>query len=144
MPNVASQIFIHSDFIKVNVLYCWIHLPHLRIRKYFTDNSSINFHYNIFLHFLPKIGKKWRKTLSWKFTDESSIKCLWIHKWCRWIWHLHILIIFFQKLVSAVFSKNVLTSSGPSMYNCWLHHISTYIQKKTRKAREESASKFAK
>ena len=28
---------------------------------------------------------KWRKTLSWKFTDESSIKYLWIHKWGRWI-----------------------------------------------------------
>ena len=30
--------------------------------------------------------KKWKKTLSWKFTDESSIKYLWIRKWGKWIW----------------------------------------------------------
>ena len=62
-----------------------IRLPHLRISKYFTDDSSVNFPDMVFLHFLQKIGKKWRKTLSWKFTDESSIKYLWIRKWGRWI-----------------------------------------------------------
>ena len=36
--------------------------------------------------------------------------------------------------------KILLTGSGPSIHNCWLLHI----QKRTRKAREESASKFAK
>ena len=36
--------------------------------------------------------------------------------------------------------KKLLTGSGPSIHNCWLLHI----QKRTRKAREESASKFAK
>ena len=37
------------------------------------DDSSIIFHGKVFLHFLRKFGKKWRKTLTWK-TDESSIK----------------------------------------------------------------------
>ena len=46
---------------------------------------SINFHDKVFLYFLKKNGKKWRKNLSWKFTDELSIKYLWIHKWGRWI-----------------------------------------------------------
>ena len=62
-----------------------IHLVHLRIHKYLTDDSSVNFHDKFFLHFLLKFRKKWRKNLSWKFTDESSIKYLWIHKWTRWI-----------------------------------------------------------
>ena len=38
-----------------------------------------------FLHFLLNFSKKWRKNLSWKFTDESSIKYLRIRKWTRWI-----------------------------------------------------------
>ena len=63
----------------------WIHLVHLQIRKYFTDNSSLNFHDNVRLHFLKKFGKKWRKTLSWKFTDVSSVKYLRIHKLGSWI-----------------------------------------------------------
>ena len=62
-----------------------IHLVHLRICKYFTDDSSVNFHDKVFLHFLPKFRKKWRKNLSWKFMDESSVKYLWIRKWTRWI-----------------------------------------------------------
>ena len=51
-----------------------IHLVHLRIHKYFTDDSSVNFHDKIFLYFLKKCGKKWRKTLSWKFTDDALQK----------------------------------------------------------------------
>ena len=39
-----------------------------------------------------------------------------------------------------IWKKKLLTGSGPSIHNCWLLHI----QKRTRKAREESASKFAK
>ena len=36
-----------------------IHLPHLQIRKYFMDNSSINFHDSkVFQFFLQKIRKK--------------------------------------------------------------------------------------
>ena len=35
-----------------------IHLPHLWIRKYFMDDSSINFHDKVFLHFFQKFGKK--------------------------------------------------------------------------------------
>ena len=62
-----------------------IHLPHLQIRKFFTDDSSIYFHGKVFLHLLQKFGKKWRKNVSWKFMDESSIKYLQIHKWTRWI-----------------------------------------------------------
>ena len=62
-----------------------IHPPYLQIHTYFMDDLSINFHDKVFLHFLKKIGKKWRKTLSWKFTDESSIKYLQIRKWGRWI-----------------------------------------------------------
>ena len=37
------------------------------------DDSSVNFHDKFFLHFLLKFSRKWRKTLSWKFTDELSI-----------------------------------------------------------------------
>ena len=62
-----------------------IHLPHLQIRKYFTDDSSINFHDKVFFIFCHIFYKYWRKTLSWKFTDESSIKYLWIDKWGMWI-----------------------------------------------------------
>ena len=40
-----------------------IHLPHLRIHKYFMDESSINFHDKVFLHFLKKIWQKMKKTL---------------------------------------------------------------------------------
>ena len=65
--------------------YGWIHLVHLQIHKYFTDDSSVNFHDKFFLHFLKKISKQWRKTLSCKYTDESSVKYLRIHKWTRWI-----------------------------------------------------------
>ena len=53
-----------------------IHLPHIRILKYFMDDLSINFHDKVFLHFLSKFGKKRRKTMSWKFTDESSVRYL--------------------------------------------------------------------
>ena len=49
------------------------------------DYSSINFHDNFCLHFLLNFSKKWRKMSSWKFTDELSVKYLWIHKWTRWI-----------------------------------------------------------
>ena len=38
-----------------------------------------------FFIFCQFFFKKWRKTLSWKFMDESSIKYLRIHKWDRWI-----------------------------------------------------------
>ena len=90
---------VNSAGVKLNIVvfhcsqqkktFCWsygqIHLPHLRICKYFMDDSSVNFHDKVFLHFLQKFGKKWRKTLSWKFMDESSVKYLWIHKWGRWI-----------------------------------------------------------
>ena len=62
-----------------------IHLVHLWICKYFTDDSSVNFHDKFFLHFLLKFRKKWRRNLSWKFTDKWSVKYLWIHKWTRWI-----------------------------------------------------------
>ena len=40
-----------------------IHLPHLGIHKYFMDESSINFHDKVFLHFLKKIWQKMKKTL---------------------------------------------------------------------------------
>ena len=94
----APSVFLSSnDWINVKfwptlrLLFCartligQIHLPHLWICKYFMDDSSINFHDNVFLHFLPNIFKKWRKTLSWKFMDESSVKYLRICKWGRWI-----------------------------------------------------------
>ena len=35
-----------------------IHLPILWIHNYFTDDSSINFHDKVFLHFLKECGKK--------------------------------------------------------------------------------------
>ena len=35
-----------------------IHLVHLRIRKYFMDDSSVNFHDKFFLHFLVNFSKK--------------------------------------------------------------------------------------
>ena len=57
--------------------YGRIHLPHLWICKYFTDDSSINFHDKVFLRFLKKFGKKWRKNLSWKFTEE------WLHDYLK-------------------------------------------------------------
>ena len=74
--NLGSYVFS---------VYGRIYLVHLRICKYFTDNSSVNFHDKFFLHFLLKFSKKWRKNLSWKFTDESSIKYLRIRNWTRWI-----------------------------------------------------------
>ena len=45
------------------------------------DDSSINFHDKVFLHFLPIFFEKWRKILPWKFTDESFLKYLWICKY---------------------------------------------------------------
>ena len=66
--------------------YGRIHLVHLRSLKYFTDDSSVNFHDKFCLHFVVNFSKKWRKNLSWKFTDESSIKYLRVCKWTRWIW----------------------------------------------------------
>ena len=45
---IGMAFFLH------NILYIGqIHPPHLRIHKYFTDNSSVNFHDKVFLHFLP-------------------------------------------------------------------------------------------
>ena len=38
-----------------------IHLTHLWIRKYFTDDSSVNFHDKVFLHFLKKMAKNEEK-----------------------------------------------------------------------------------
>ena len=38
-----------------------------------------------FFIYWKKFGKKLRKPLSWKFTDELSVKYLWICKWGRWI-----------------------------------------------------------
>ena len=49
------------------------------------DDSSVNFHDKFFLNFFLNFSKKWRKNLSWKFMDESSVKYLWIDKWGRWI-----------------------------------------------------------
>ena len=40
-----------------------IHLVHLQIHKYFTDDSSVNFHDKVFLHFLLKFRKKMKKKL---------------------------------------------------------------------------------
>ena len=37
--------------------YCRIHLPHLRIRKYFMDDSSVNFQEKVFLHFCQNLAK---------------------------------------------------------------------------------------
>ena len=93
--SLLALILLFSN-IKVNNMPCCIvnevlthffigriHLLHLQIHKYFTDDSSVNFHDKVFLRFLPNFFKKWRKTLSWKFTDESSVKLLWIRKWGR-------------------------------------------------------------
>ena len=52
---------------------------------YFMDDSSTHFHDKVFFHFLKINGKKWRKILSWKFMDKSSINYLWICKWGKWI-----------------------------------------------------------
>ena len=49
------------------------------------QTTHINFHDKVFLRFLPNFCKKWRKTLSWKFMDESSVKYLRIGRWGRWI-----------------------------------------------------------
>ena len=48
----------------LKVEYGWIHLVvvHLRTRKYFTDNSSANFHDKFFLHFLLNFSKNEEKT----------------------------------------------------------------------------------
>ena len=66
-------------------------VKYLWIRKYFTDNSSVNLHDKVFFIFCQFFEKTWRKTLSWKFMDESSIKYLQIHKWGRWIWPMSVL-----------------------------------------------------
>ena len=50
-----------------------------------TTNLSISMTMFFFI-FWKKFGKKWRKTLSWKLTNGSSVKYLWIRKWGRWIW----------------------------------------------------------
>ena len=57
-----------------------IHLPHLRIRKYFMDESAINFCTRFFFILCAKIWQKIKKNHVQKFTDESSIKYLWIRK----------------------------------------------------------------
>ena len=109
--------------------YGRIHLVHLRSLKYFTDDSSINFHDKFFLHFLLNFSKKWRKNLSWKFMDESSIRYLRIHKWTRWIWPKHILRRRSKELSSrcscgfyncsyCLFSY----STGHKMKNTWEPH----------------------
>ena len=81
-PHKYSFFCYHTE---MNILVLGrIHMVHLWIRKYFMDDSSINFHDKFFLHFLLNFSKKWRKNLSWKFTDESSVKYLQIRKWTRW------------------------------------------------------------
>ena len=71
---ISKVSFLHYTFCYLG----WIHLPHLRIRKIFTDNSSV------FFIFCKNLAKN-EKTMSWKFTDESSVKYLPISKWGRWI-----------------------------------------------------------
>ena len=102
-----------------------IHLVYLRIRKYFMDDSSVNFHDKFFLHFLVNFSKKWRKNLSWKFTDESSIKYLWIRKWTRWIWPLSFcrlfLPLFLFDIVKRINSQRWLEFCV--QYSCLGHHF---------------------
>ena len=38
-----------------------------------------------FFFFFLNFRKKWRKNLSFKFMNESSVRYLWIHKWNSWI-----------------------------------------------------------
>ena len=55
--------FVNLGIISYNpgfshVLLGQIRLPHLRIHKYFTDDSSVNFLDKVFLHFLSNSCKK--------------------------------------------------------------------------------------
>ena len=65
--NLNFYLFVKLEISKVSLLhytFCYlgrIHLPHLRIRKYFMDDSSINFHDKVFLHFSKKMGKNEEK-----------------------------------------------------------------------------------
>ena len=44
------------------------------------DVSSVKFHDKFLLHFLLKFSRKWRKNLSWKYMDESSVS--WPSEFC--------------------------------------------------------------
>ena len=86
------------------------------------DDSSVNFHDKVFLHFLPNFFKKWRKILSWKFTDELSVKYLRIHKWGRWIR---------PKTISEKASTLITIKKQPRflIYLRWPGYLHTYILK---------------
>ena len=60
-PTQASQKIFPSSRM-CGVLYLgWIHLPHLWIHKYFTNDTSINFHDKVFLHFSKKLAENEEK-----------------------------------------------------------------------------------
>ena len=60
--NSFFFIMSHIAFVTIDALIYVdlgrIQLVHLQIRKYFTDDSSVNFHDKFFLHFLLKLTKK--------------------------------------------------------------------------------------
>ena len=70
-----------------DILLCMglIHLPHLRIHKYFMDDSLVYFTRQGFPSLFANFFQKQKKSLSWKITDVSSVKYLRICKWGRWI-----------------------------------------------------------
>ena len=48
-------------FGETSTAYGRIHLVHLRIRKYFTEDTSVNFHDRFFLHFAKNSAKNEEK-----------------------------------------------------------------------------------
>ena len=58
VEQMFREKFLENLGVSVLLYLVRIHLPHLRILKYFTDDTSVNFHDKVFLHFLQKFGKK--------------------------------------------------------------------------------------
>ena len=57
LPFTNIDVLYDCNVFK-KVLTGQIHVSHLRIRKDFTDDSSVNFHDKVFLQFVKKFGKK--------------------------------------------------------------------------------------
>ena len=127
-----SQNNFHNNAIckesRINFFQYWdigrIHLVLLRIHKYLTDDSFVNFRDKFWLHFLLKFRKKWRKNLLWKFTDESSIKYLQICKWTRWIRPKTVL---FKRIVQASGIYWLLTELNIKMSKKHSQSLATYL-----------------
>ena len=55
----------------------WIHLGHLRIHKYFTDDSSVNFHDMVFHHFFEKSFQFHYRHRIW--ADDQALSTMYVH-----------------------------------------------------------------